>query len=197
MSGTAPGGAALRVLGRPEADVPAALAVQVADLEAQAWPGSTPGHDPELAPRTLLLVDEEGTVAAALSLLHKEIRLGGRTYRAAGLSSVVTRTAVRGQGLGGRLVAAARAELAADPAVDLALFSCDRPLTAFYEAAGFTPLPGTVLVGGTPEDPLATDAPGFDKTVMAAFFTGTPARDRAAFTGVRVPLHPGTIDRLW
>ncbi|MFE5494440.1 GNAT family N-acetyltransferase [Streptomyces virginiae] len=187
----------LRVLGFAEADVPAASAVQVAALEAEAWPGSTPGHDPALAPRTLLLVDGEGTVAAALTLLHKPIPLAGRTYRAAGLSSVVTRSALRGQGLGGRLVAAARAELAADPAVDLALFSCDRPLAPFYEAAGFAPLPGTVLVGGTPGDPLATDAPGFDKVVVAAFFTDDPARDREAFTGVRVPLHPGSIDRLW
>ncbi|MFJ9596026.1 GNAT family N-acetyltransferase [Streptomyces virginiae] len=185
------------MLGFAEADVPAAPAVQVAALEAEAWPGSTPGHDPALAPRTLLLVDDEGTVAAALTLLHKPISLAGRTYRAAGLSSVVTRSALRGQGLGGRLVAAARAELTADPAVDLALFSCDRPLAPFYEAAGFAPLPGTVLVGGTPEDPLATDAPGFDKVVVAAFFTDDPAGDREAFTGVRVPLHPGSIDRLW
>ncbi|MEU6299401.1 GNAT family N-acetyltransferase [Streptomyces erythrochromogenes] len=186
-----------RVLGFAEADVPAALAAQVAELEAEAWPGSTPGHDPALAPRTLVLVDAEGTVAAALTLLHKPIPLAGRTYRAAGLSSVVTRSALRGQGLGGRLVAAARAELAADPAVDLALFSCDRPLAPFYEAAGFAPLPGTVLVGGTPEDPLATDTPGFDKVVVAAFFTDAPAADRAAFTAVRVPLHPGSVDRLW
>ncbi|MDX6759859.1 MULTISPECIES: GNAT family N-acetyltransferase [unclassified Streptomyces] len=186
-----------RVLGFAEADVPAALAVQVADLEAEAWPGSTPGHDPALAPRTLLLLDDEGAVAAALALLYKGIPLAGRTYRAAGLSSVVTRSALRGQGFGGRLVAAARAELAADPAVDLALFSCDRPLAPFYEAAGFAPLPGTVLVGGTPGDPLATDAPGFDKAVMAAFFTDSPAADRAAFTAVRVPLHPGSVDRLW
>ncbi|MEU4355914.1 GNAT family N-acetyltransferase [Streptomyces virginiae] len=189
--------AELRVVGFAEADVPAALAVQVADLEAEAWPGCTPGHDPALEPRALLLVDRHGTVAAALALLYKEIPLAGRTYRGAGLSSVVTRTAVRGQGLGGRLVAAALAELAADRAVDLALFSCDRPLAPFYEAAGFAPLPGTVLVGGTPEEPLATDAPGFDKAVMAAFFTDAPAGDRQAFTGVRVPLHPGSVDRLW
>ncbi|MEV7512633.1 GNAT family N-acetyltransferase [Streptomyces sp. NPDC091201] len=180
-----------------EADVPAGLAAQVAALEAEAWPGSVPGHDPALAPRSLLLLGEDGTVAAALSLLHKEIRLGGRTHRAAGLSSVVTRSALRGRGLGGLLVAAARAELAADPAVDLALFSCDRPLAPFYTAAGFPPLPGTVLVGGTPEEPLATDAPGFDKVVPAAFFSDTPDRDRRAFTGVRVPLHPGNVDRLW
>ncbi|MEU9302906.1 GNAT family N-acetyltransferase [Streptomyces sp. NPDC048269] len=181
------------------AGLPAELCGQVAALETEAWPGSSPGHDPALAPRVLLLVDGEGTVAASLALLFKEIEVAGRTYRAAGLSAVVTRAALRGCGLGGRLVAAARAELAADPAVDLALFSCDRPLTPFYEAAGFAQLPGTVLVGGTPEDqePPATDGPGFDKAVLAAFFTATPERDRAAFTGVRVPLHPGNTDRLW
>ncbi|MER6450257.1 GNAT family N-acetyltransferase [Streptomyces venezuelae] len=187
----------MRVAGWAEAELPAGLARQVAELEDTAWPGAEPGHDPALAPRALLLLAEDGTVAASLALLFKEIRLAGRTYRAAGLSAVVTRAALRGRGLGGRLVAAARAELAADPAVDLAVFSCDRPLAAFYEAAGFEVLPGTVLVGGTPDDPLATDAPGFDKVVLAAFFTDGPGRDRAAFTGVRVPLHPGDTDRLW
>ncbi|MFE1412626.1 GNAT family N-acetyltransferase [Streptomyces sp. NPDC058746] len=187
----------MRVLGFAEGEVPAGLARQVAGLEDAAWPGSSPGHDPALAPRALLLVDGGGAVAASLALLFKTIPLAGRTYRAAGLSSVVTRPDARGRGLGGRLVAAAHAELAADPAVDLALFSCDRPLTSFYEAAGFAPLPGTVLVGGTPAEPLCTDGPGFEKDVLAAFFTDTPDRDRAAFTGVRVPLYPGLIDRLW
>ncbi|WP_405921339.1 GNAT family N-acetyltransferase [Streptomyces sp. NBC_00122] len=187
----------MRVLAYEVTALPAELGGQVEALEAAAWPGASPGHDPALAPRALLLVDGDGAVAASLALLYKEIEVAGRTYRAAGLSAVVTRPALRGRGLGGRLVAAARAGLAADPAVDLALFSCDRPLTPFYEAAGFTRLPGTVLVGGTPAEPLATDEPGFDKEVVAAFFTDTPERDRAAFTGVRVPLHPGNTDRLW
>ncbi|MFE9630612.1 GNAT family N-acetyltransferase [Streptomyces sp. NPDC006463] len=187
----------MRVLAYEAAELPAELGGQVAALEAAAWRGASPGHDPALAPRALLLVGDDGTVAASLALLYKEIEVAGRTYRAAGLSAVVTRAELRGRGLGGRLVAAARAALAADPAVDLALFSCDQPLTAFYEAAGFTRLPGTVLVGGTPAEPLATDEPGFDKEVLAAFFTDTPDRDRAAFTGVRVPLHPGNTDRLW
>lgn len=177
-------------------DLPAGLAGQVAALEARAWPGSAAGHDPALAPRAALLLDADGRVAASLALLYKTVGLAdGRTYRAAGLSGVVTRADVRGRGHGARLVAAARAALAADPAVDLALFSCDRGLVPFYEAAGFEVLPGTVLVGGTPEDPLATDAPGFDKAVLAAFFGADGVR--AAFTGVRVPLHPGTVDRLW
>lgn len=100
-------------------------------------------------------------------------------------------------------MAAARAGLAADPGVDLALFSCDRELVPFYEAAGFEVLPGTVLVGGTPAEPLATDAPGLGKTVLGAFPAGAAHGEgradevRAAFTGIRVPLYPGTIDRLW
>lgn len=184
--------------------LPSGLAEQVAGLEVQAWPGSSPGHDPALAPRAVVLLDADGRVAASLALLHKPVRLAdGRTYRAAGLSAVVTRADVRGRGYGLRLVAAARAGLAADPAVDLALFSCDRELVPFYEAAGFEVLPGTVLVGGTPANPLATDAPGLGKTVLGAFPAGAAHDEgradqvRAAFTGIRVPLYPGTIDRLW
>ncbi|MET9698765.1 GNAT family N-acetyltransferase [Streptomyces sp. NPDC006529] len=181
-----------------EADLPPALAAQAAALEARAWPGAAPGHDPALAPRTMLLLDAPGAVAAALTLLHKEIRHAGRTYRAAGLSAVVTREDVRGRGHGGRLVAAARSALALRPGPDLALFSCDRGLAAFYEAAGFRRLPGAVLVGGTPQDPLATDAPGFDKVVLADFFGPTHEADpAAAFAGTRIGLYPGTVDRLW
>ncbi|MEV6581661.1 GNAT family N-acetyltransferase [Streptomyces sp. NPDC051582] len=178
-----------------QAELPARLAAQVAALEAQAWPGAGAGHDPALAPEVMLLLDDEGTVLVSLALLHKKIRHDGRTYRAAGLSSVVTRDTARGQGYGGHLVAAARTALAADPAVDLVLFSCDRPLVPFYEAAGFTRLPRAVLIGGTPGQPLATDAPGFAKEVLADF----PGADTgaAAFAGARIALYPGLVDRLW
>ncbi|MFK0222552.1 GNAT family N-acetyltransferase [Streptomyces vinaceus] len=178
-----------------QAELPARFAAQVAALEAQAWPGATAGHDPGLAPEVMLLLDDGETVLVSLALLHKEIRHAGRTYRAAGLSAVVTRDTARGRGHGGGLVAAARAALAADPAVDLVLFSCDRPLVPFYEAAGFTRLPGTVLVGGTPEQPLATDAPGFAKEVLADFSGADTGAE--AFTGARIALYPGLVDRLW
>ncbi|MCX4525620.1 MULTISPECIES: GNAT family N-acetyltransferase [unclassified Streptomyces] len=188
-------GPAMEVLVFAEAEVPAGLAGQVAALEGEAWPGATPGHDPALAPRALLLVAADGTVAASLALLFKEVRHAGRTYRAAGLSAVVTRKALRGRGHGALLVAAARRELAAVPGLDLVLFSCDRPLAPFYEAAGFTRLPGAVLVGGTPADPLATDEPGFDKEVLAEFLA--PDAGAAAFEGTRIALYPGPVDRLW
>ncbi|MCJ1677596.1 GNAT family N-acetyltransferase [Streptomyces sp. APSN-46.1] len=187
----------MRVVGYAEAELPAALAEQVAALEAEAWPGASPGHDPALSPRALLLLDGDGAVAASLALLFKDIRHQGRTYRAAGLSAVVTRTASRGRGCGARLVAAARRELAAVPGLDLVLFSCDRPLAPFYESAGFTRLPGAVLVGGTPEEPLSTDEPGFDKEVLADFLGQAVEPGAAAFAGTRIALYSGLIDRLW
>lgn len=194
-----PPGSALRLVAYPEAELPGELARQVAGIEGRVWPGSRFGHDPALGPRTLLLVAGDGAVGASLTLLYKEVPCGGRVRRAAGLSGVVTRPEWCGRGLGGRLVAGARAELAADPAVDVALFSCDRPLVPFYERAGFERLPGSVLVGGTPAEPLATDGPGFDKEVLAAFFApgAEGEADRAALSGTRIPLHPGTVDRLW
>lgn len=112
--------------------LPSGIAEQVAALEAQAWPGSSPGHDPALTPRAVLLLDADGRVAACLALLHKPVRLAdGRSYRAAGLSGVVSKT----------------------------------------------------VLGAFPTG--------------AADDEGRADRVRAAFTGIRVPLYPGTIDRLW
>ncbi|MFI5826082.1 GNAT family N-acetyltransferase [Streptomyces sp. NPDC051578] len=165
---------------------------------ARAGGGAGPVADEAAKqPAGVVAGQRAGVVGACLTLLRKEIRLAGATYRAAGLSAVVTRPELRGRGLGGRLVTAARELLAADPEVDVALFSCDRELTPFYEAAGFERLPGTVLLGGTRADPLPSDRPGFDKSVLAAFFTPDPAATRAVFTAARIPLYPGPVDRLW
>ncbi|MCB5170384.1 GNAT family N-acetyltransferase [Streptomyces bambusae] len=193
----------MQILSFPESATPDALRGQVLALQDEAWPSADgvpaagPSHDPLLRPQSMLLVAEDGTVLAALDLLYKDLAHAGRSWRAAGLSTVVTRSAARGRGHGRRLVGAARAALAADPAVDLGLFTCDRALRPFYEAAGWTYLPESVLVGGTPDDPFPSDAPGFDKTVMAAFFTAPAREARPVFTGSRIPLHPGRIDRLW
>lgn len=181
------------ILTFPELDTPAPLRTQVLDLIAEAWPpyGFT-GHDPLLHPVSMLLVDD-GAVLATLDILTKTLTHAGRGYRAGGLSTVATRKAARGHGHGRRLVAAAREAMATS--LDLGLFTCDRPLQAFYESAGWSHLPGTVLVGGTPEAPFPSDHPGFDKVTMAAFFT--PGIDRQAFEQTRINLHPGTIDKLW
>ncbi|MGK5730339.1 GNAT family N-acetyltransferase [Streptomyces sp. URMC 124] len=206
----------MRIVAMAEPEMPAELRAQVEALQEQAWPGGGP-HDPALRPVAVLLVAPDGAVRAALDILSKDIVHEGRIYRASGLSAVVTDTAHRGKGYGRRLVAAARELLAGGGAADIGvadggaaecgaagrgaadvgLFTCDRPLQEFYESAGWTALPGTVLIGGTPQDPFPSDQPGFDKVTMAAFFTARAQRDAAAFERSRIGLYPGGIDRLW
>jgi aminoglycoside 2'-N-acetyltransferase I len=180
-------------------DLPVALRDQVLALHRQAWPpaglgrSSGPAHDPALRPLSLTLVSD-GRVLAALDILSKEIEHAGERYAASGLSTVVTDEALRGRGHGGRLVGAAHAVIAASGA-DLGIFTCDRPLGPFYESAGWTILPGTVLVGGTPEAPFPSDQ--WDKVTLASFFSPRAREAAERFVGARVGLYPGEIDKLW
>ena len=200
----------------PEEATPPDLRRQVLELQAEAWPDDgtsgkpvaeiEPTHDPALRPLSMLLVDD-GAVVAALDILSKELVHAGERYRAGGLSTVVTRRTSQRQGHGHRLVRAARSVMAGDldtdmagaPAAsfDLGLFTCDTPLQAFYESAGWQRLPGAVLVGGTPAAPFPSDQPGFDKVTMAAFFSDHGRRGRASFEESRIELFPGEIDKLW
>ncbi|OLZ68908.1 GNAT family N-acetyltransferase [Streptomyces sp. IMTB 2501] len=194
----------MRILSFPEQETPSDLRVQVRELQEQAWPSppgslapaDTPSHDPALRPLSMLLVDDESTVLAALDILSKEIVHAGRRYAAGGLSTVVVARESRGHGYGRRLVAAAR-ETMVTRGLDLGLFTCDSPLRAFYEGAGWRVLPGAVLIGGTPGDPFPSDRPGFDKVTMAGFFSADARRAEASFRHSRIELYPGQIDKLW
>ncbi|RSN05887.1 GNAT family N-acetyltransferase [Nonomuraea sp. WAC 01424] len=184
----------------PEPDIPSDLLVQVRDLQQEAWPAHTapaggPVHDPALSPRSMLLLDED-TVVAALDILSKPVTHAGRRFRAAGLSTVVTRKASRGRGHGRHLVRAAHEAIAA-AGFDVALFTCDRPLQGFYESAGWQVIPGAVLVGGTPQAPFPSDLPGFDKVTMGDFLSPQGRAHRLSFHHARIDLYPGEIDRLW
>jgi aminoglycoside 2'-N-acetyltransferase I len=187
----------------PQASVPRRFRSQLLAAHAEAWPAADeltppaewPTHDPALQPVAMMLVADD-TVLAALDILSKPIQHTGDTYLAGGLSTVVTPLARRGLGYGHRLVSAAREAMAAGD-WDLGLFTCDRPLQAFYECAGWHLLPGAVLVGGSAAAPFASDQPGFDKVTMVEFFSGRARRHRSTFAGARIALYPGEIDRLW
>ena len=187
----------MQILSFPEAETPAALRSQVVALQQQAWPGPDAGltHDPALQPVTVLLASD-GVVVAALDVLSKSLTHCGESFRVSGLSTVVTAHIARRSGHGTRVVRAAHRLIAASGA-DLALFTCDRELAGFYVAAGWALLPNTVLIGGTPDDPLPSDAPGFDKRTVGDFFTAHAGRHAESFVDARVELYPGTIDRLW
>ena len=189
----------MEILRFPEDAVPRELRDQVVALQDQAWPpddattGSDPIHDPALRPLSMLLVDG-GRVISALDILSKELTHAGARLQASGLSTMVTDRAERGKGLGSILAAAAKDEMGAGGA-DLGIFTCDAPLRRFYERAGFAVLPGTVLVGGTPDDPFPSDR--FDKVTLAAFFTDLARRAASSFEHARIELYPGSIDKLW
>jgi aminoglycoside 2'-N-acetyltransferase I len=188
----------VEILSWPESEVPQVLRLQVVALQREAWPAvdagaASTGHDPRLRPLSLLLVDD-GRVLAALDVLSKTLEHCGETYLASGLATVVTAGAERRRGHGGRLIAAARRSMQAGGS-DLAVFTCDPPLAGFYEGGGFEVLPGTVLIGGTPDDPFPSDR--LDKVTLWAPFTLRAREHAADFRGARVALYPGPIDRLW
>jgi aminoglycoside 2'-N-acetyltransferase I len=193
----------VQIMSFAEEATPAELRVQVLEIQHQAWPDwraegypdLAVTHDRLLRPLSMLLVDD-GDVLAALDILAKQIVHAGRRYDAGGLSTVVTREAARGRGYGRCLVTAAR-ETMITRGLDLGLFTCDRPLHAFYESAGWRLLPGAVLVGGTADAPFPSDQPGFDKITMADFFSPAARQAQVTFHNSRIELYPGEIDKLW
>ena len=193
----------LRIATYPEGDTPEALRRQVLAAQDEAWPSDSgsaaaslaPVHDPALQPVSMLLVEGD-TVVSALDVLFKQIEHAEWSLAAAGLSTVVTPLAHRGRGFGRMLVTHAY-EAMPTFGVDLGVFTCDRPLQGFYAACGWEWLPGTVLVGGTPEEPFPSDSPWMDKLTFGAFFSPAAREARPAFLGARVLLHSGAIDRLW
>jgi aminoglycoside 2'-N-acetyltransferase I len=201
LAKVAAGGDGMQVESYAESAVPRELGEQVVALQEQAWPsdGSSPprasqaGHDPALSPVSMLLV-QDGTVLAALSILTKDITHDAESYTASGLSTVVTDQAERGRGYGRQLVLAAHSAIQAS-GVDLGIFTCDRPLQRFYESAGWHTVAGAVLIGGTPQAPFPSDQ--FDKVTLAEFFSTKAQRNADSFTNSRIQLYPGEIDKLW
>jgi GNAT superfamily N-acetyltransferase len=188
----------MRIVSFPEAEVAPELRRQVRNLHRRAWPDykpvdGGPAHDPALRPISMLLVDG-GRVVAALDILSKDISHGGQVYAASGLSTVVTDERLRGRGYGGQLVEAAYTAIETS-GVDLGIFTCDTPLQRFYERAEWRLLPGTVLVGGTPDSPFPSDQ--FDKVTIARFFSVRARHAQDTFVGARIALYPGEIDKLW
>ena len=180
-----------------EADVPHELRVHQVAIQNAAWPsadGETgPWHDPVLRPRCVLLI-HDGRVVATADILSKHIVHDGEAFEASGLSAVVTDPAHRGRGYGHEVVVAARLEIERSGA-DLGIFTCDPPLLGFYERAGWRHLPGTVVIGGTPDDPFPSDA--LDKVTLGGFFSPLALAQEQRFVRARIELYPGAIDRLW
>ena len=170
------------------------MAAEQLRLHRQAWPDTIDAaHDPLLDPLTMLLIEDDRALAT-LDILSRQITHCGASYAASGLSAMVTDETYRGQGHGSRLVRAAHRKMA-ELGRDLGIFTCDTELAGFYRRAGWQLLPGTVLIGGTPEQPFPSDQ--FDKVTLGSLFTDHAREHAEDFAGVRIELYPGSIDKLW
>ncbi len=192
----------VRVEAFPETQTPVRWREQIRQIHQTQWPPSEQdraldldGHDPELRPWSMLVIDDD-TVVCSLDVLFKEITHAGHELTAAGLSAVVTPPVHRRKGYGRILVTRAR-EVLPTMGVDLGLFTCDRELGAFYNQCGWQTLSRTILVGGTPDEPFPSDQPGFDKITLGAFFTPAALEARESLIGARIMLYTGGIDKLW
>lgn len=184
----------------PEADVPPLLQAQGEMILNTIWKppeglSSWTAHEPLANPTSMFMLDGD-EVVATLEVLTLPLEYAGTSFIASGLSRVRTLPERQGEGIGLQLVRASY-DLMRDAGSDLAIFTCDTPLHVFYELAGFERLVGTVLEGGSPGFPYPSDQPGFDKAVMAAFYTPHAQSFSDAFQHARIPLHPGEIDLLW
>lgn len=173
----------------------AAIERAILDLEATAWdrtPGETFPSAPETHAAFFVLLEGERAVCHVgirrARLLHR-----GQSYAVCGLSEVVTHPLRRRQGLATALCLRA-AEWIRAQGVDLSLFTCASERAALYGRAGWEPIPGACLVGGTREAPFRSGDLGL---VTLGMFLSPRAREHAAdFAHADIVLELGR-GQLW
>lgn len=80
--------------------------------------------------------------------------------------------------------------------LDLGVLTCDRPLRALYEGAGWSVLPGAVLVGGT-RQALPQRPAQLRQDHDVGLLLGNGPRGVDDVPALRIELYPGEIDKLW
>jgi len=175
------------VLAYPQAELPRDVKTQVITICDSEWPSGSsaekrlrlPLHDPNRHPLIVVLTDD-GIVLSYLAIPSTVIHHAGRTYRASGLSAVITHPLHRHHGYGRQIVTAARGVIAAGDA-DIGVFTCDPPLVDFYVQCGWTLMEHTAIIGGTREKPFPADSLG--KRTLMEFFSEQAKQHCGDFVG--------------
>ena len=166
----------------PEGELPAHLACQVLSFQRLVWTEGFSGelrlrdwiHRPEQHPMHFVLA-REGVLISYVGVLWKVLEHAGESYKAYGLSGVLTYPAFRRRGYGARLVVAATEHIVQSDA-DIGLFTCHPGLRDFYAAGGWIPMEGAVLFGGPGDSPYRSE-----ELTMMGFFSAKGRAGRASF----------------
>jgi GNAT superfamily N-acetyltransferase len=125
-----------------------------------------------------IMLVEQDVLISHTEVVWKYLDHAGETYKAYGLSGVLTYPAFRNQGYGKRIVERGTAYIEASNA-DIAMFHCDKSLKKFYESCGWIPMETAVTYVGDKTDPRISN-----ELLMMRFLSAHGKMSRSAFENI-------------
>ena len=141
----------------------------VGENRLRAWISPPTDH-----PSHVVLV-ENGLLISHAEVVWKCLDHAGETYKAYGLTGVLTYPSFRGQGYGRQVVDAGTKIIQASDA-DIGIFHCAPSLGPFYAAGGWIPMAGVTSWVGPKSAPVVSD-----ELMMMLFLSEKGQRGRPAF----------------
>ncbi len=166
----------------PDEQLPPHLKCQILSFLRMMWPQGFMGENrlrdwisPAEDHSISMMFVEEDILISHTQVVWKFLNLAGETYKAYGLSGVLTYPAFRGQGFGRRIVEKGTAYIDTTDA-DIAMFHCDKSLKKFYSACGWIPMETAVTYIG-PKDHQVISS----ELLMMRFYSEGGKKSRTAF----------------
>ena len=174
----------------PSNELPPHLKCQILSFLRMMWPGGFEGKNrlrdwissPEDHSISIMLVENDILISHT-EVVWKYLDHAGGTYKAYGLSGVLTYPAFRKQGYGKRIVEKGTAYIEASDA-DIGIFHCDKSLKEFYVSCGWIPMETAVTFIGVKDSPMISS-----ELMMMRFLSQHGRKGRPAFESV--PLYFG------
>lgn len=190
----------VKLLKFPQEECPSYLKEQIIFLMKNEWPQAFEDKDVaiqwpnciETHPISLVLV-ENNIVISHVAVPSKYIKHNGQTYKAFGLSEVMTNPYYRNQGFGLKLIKEAGL-LIEKSEPDISIFTCKPSLVSFYTQGEWEYSKSTHLIGGTRNKPFRSDSLGL--STMIRFFSDKAQTNRLEFEETNVYLELGE-GKLW
>jgi predicted acetyltransferase len=190
----------VQLLQFPQEECASYLKEQIINLMKNEWPQAFEDKDeavlwpscPDTSPISLVLV-EDNIVISHVAVPHKYIKHKGQTFKAFGLSEVMTNPSYRNQGFGLKLIKEAGI-LIEKSEPDISIFTCKPSLVSFYTQGGWEFSKSTHLIGGTLNKPFRSDSLGL--STMIRFISDKAQEIRLTFEETDVYLELGER-KLW